>query len=328
MRPILLCVRRTSCGYSGLGINCGDTKVRHRHARPASFFANVLAVFMCIFQSATTSIAADPPITSIAFAPDGQSVVASSQSGLQVFSWPELKLQRILQASSPNLHDVGFSPAGDRLAVAGGTPAEEGTIEIFSWPDGKCLQVLDDHYDSVMAVVWRNDSSVAAASLDHEVNLYDTNTGKRIRNLKGHSRGISSLCFLKDKKTLVSAGIDQSLRVWKLDSDELVRSLSIHTLPVHDLALRPGENGLPMVASASEDKTVRLWQPTIGRMVRFSRLNSRPLDVEWLPDGSRIVVGCTDGHVRLIDPDTVEVTLDMPAVEGWAYSLSRTPNRW
>ena len=81
-----------------------------------------------------------------------------------------------------------------------------------------------------------------------------------------------------------------------------------------------------MVASVSDDRTVRLWQPTIGRMVRFARLNSRPLDVGWLPVGSRIVVTCSDGHLRLVDPVEVKVTKDLPAVEGWAYSLAVHPS--
>jgi WD40 repeat protein len=277
---------------------------------------------VCICLLAATSMATEPPITSIVFDPDGKSVVACSQSGLQVFNWPAMQLQKTLKTSAPNLHDAAFSPTGDRLAVAGGTPAEEGTVEILSWPDGKSLWVLDDHDDSVMAVAWRDDTTVASASLDHSVIVWNTEANEKVRSLKGHSRGVSSLCFLKDKRTLVSAGIDQSLRVWNPDSGELVRSLSIHTMPIHDISLRPGDHGLPVVASASEDRTVRLWQPTIGRMVRFSKLKSKPLAAEWLPDGSRIVVSCTDGHVRLINPETAEVTQDIQAVDGWAYSLA------
>lgn len=80
-----------------------------------------------------------------------------------------------------------------------------------------------------------------------------------------------------------------------------------------------------MIASVSGDRTVRLWQPTIGRMVRFAQLSSTPLAVAWLRDGSQVAVAATDGHVRLIDPDTVEILQDIPAVDGWAYSLGVHP---
>ena len=286
--------------------------------------------FTCIGLSpwvvASPAGAADPPITSIAFSPDGKSAAACSQSGLRLYSWPGLKPGKKLETAALNLHDVAFSPSGDRLAVGGGIPADEGMVEIFSWPAGKPLQVLNDHKDSVMGIAWLSGSSIASASLDHSVALWDTGLGSLVKRLKGHSRGVSSLCFLAKKKLLVSAGIDQSLRVWNLETGKLVHSLDNHTLPVHDLALRPGAGGLPMVASVSDDRTVRLWQPTIGRMVRFARLNSRPLDVGWLPDGSRIVVTCSDGHLRLVDPVEVKVTKDLPAVEGWAYSLAVHPS--
>ena len=84
-----------------------------------------------------------------------------------------------------------------------------------------------------------------------------------------------------DGKTLVSAGVDQSVRVWDLESAKLIRSLNQHTKPVHALALRPTEVGLPMVASAAGDRTIRLWQPTIGRMVRYVRLDAEPLNIAW-----------------------------------------------
>ena len=196
---------------------------------------------------------------------------------------------------------------------------------MFSWANRKSLYVLSGHEDSVLAVAWNDDSSFATASLDHEVAVWNAKTRKPVHRLKGHSRGVSAVCCLLDQQLLVSAGLDQNLRVWDAQSETVVRTLNNHTREVHQLAVRPNSAGLPMIASVSDDRTVRLWQPTIGRMVRFAQLDSVPLAVDWLTDGSRIVVANTDGHVRLIDPDTVEVTQDMPGIDGWAYALGVHP---
>jgi WD40 repeat protein len=291
----------------------------------ALLFSPVLATCLCIGQIVPMAKASEPPITSVAFTRDGRSAVACSQAGLHVYSWPGLDLQQKVKTTASNLHDLAFSPSGDWLAAAGGLPAEEGTVEIFSWEDRKSIRILSQHKDSVMSVAWLDDSTIASASLDHRIVLWNAQTGSAILQFDGHSRGVSSLCFLSDAKTLISAGIDQSLRVWNLDSGKLVRSLDHHTLPVSDIALRPGDKPLPMVASVGEDRTVRLWQPTIGRMVRSVKLSSIPLEVAWLSDGSRAVVSCADGHARLVDPDSAEVTRDIPVLDGWAYSLAVHP---
>ena len=266
-----------------------------------------------------------PPITSLAFSHDGKSVVACSQAGLHVYDFPTLNLQRMIEVEARNIHALAFSPDGDQLAVGGGNPATEGIIEIFSWPEGKSLRMLREHRDSVTAVAWRSASSLVSASLDRRIILWDLRTGSPIQQLEGHSRGVSSLCFLNDKGTLVSTGVDQNIRVWDLASGELIRSLNNHTLPVHDLALRPDASGLPMIVSAGDDRTVRFWQPTIGRMVKFARLKEAPLNVAWLNNGSSIVAACADGAIRLVDPDSVEVTGEIQALNGWAYSLAVHP---
>jgi len=187
--------------------------------------------------------------------------------------------------------------------------------------------MFDDHDDSVRSVAWLDDTRLLTASIDREIKLWDLEKKVNpVLTFKGHSRSVDAVCLLKDGKTLVSAGVDQSLRVWDLESAKLIRSLNQHTKPVHALALRPAEIGLPMVASAAGDRTIRLWQPTIGRMVRYVRLDAEPLNIAWLSDGSRIVASCVDGRVRVIDADEVKVVQTLTAIEGWAYAIGVHPS--
>ncbi len=272
--------------------------------------------------------AESPPVTAVAFAPDGKSVVVGSQSGVEVLSWPDLKPVRKLGGKLPHVHDLAFSPKGDVLAAAGGAPAEEGAVEFFAWPRGDLLRREPAHADVVHAVTWSADGRLwATASADRTCRVHDAATAKLIRAFEGHSRPVLALCFTPDGKHVVSAGVDQSLRVWDARTGREVRALENHTGPVHALAVRPAPAGEapPTVASASADRTVRLWQPTTGRMVRFARLPSAPLCLAWTADGTRLLAGCADGRLRGIDPDTAEVCVDEAGLDGRPHALAVSP---
>ena len=284
-----------------------------------------VCILLCLFLS-SISVAIEPPITDVGFTPDGTSVLAVSQSGLHHYSWSDVQIQRTIQASAANLHCIAFSPSAKFVAIGGGNPAEDGTIEVFSWPEGLSISTLVEHKDSVRSLVWVNDSQLLSASIDREIKLWDLKTpNEPLANFSGHSRSVDAISLLNDQKTLVSAGVDQSLRVWNIETGELVRSLSQHTKPVNSLALNPEDSGLPMIASAAADRTIRFWQPTIGRMVRYARLKAEPLDLAWISP-THIVASCVDGHLRIVDMEEVKVIQDHPVIDGWGYSVAVHPS--
>jgi WD40 repeat protein len=288
----------------------------------------LLLGFCLLGPAGAPASGAAPPVTALAFAPDGKSVVVGSQAGLEVRTWPELKQARTLATELIHVHDLAFAPDGKTLAAVGGAPAKRGTVELYRCPDGELLHRTSPHRDLICAVGWRSDSAVfATASADRSVAIHDAASAKSIRVLEGHSRGVLAVAFLPGDAGLVSAGIDESLRLWDVSRGELLRTLSNHTRPVHGLGLRPGGGEAPpLIVSVSEDRTVRLWQPTLGRLMRFVRLESAPLAVAWTADGRALLTACKDGRLRVIDPDTVEVREDLPALDGVAYSLAAAPD--
>jgi WD40 repeat protein len=273
--------------------------------------------------------AAAPPITAVAFTPDNTAVLLGSQAGIEVRSWPALEHLAMLPTELANIHDLAFSPDGKILAAAGGHPAEDGTVELFRWPEQTLLRRLSPHDDLIYAIAWRTDArQLATASADQRIGVYDIASASAApapaRYLTGHSRAVLSAVFLPSQRELLTGGGDASLRLWDVDTGSTLRTLSNHTGPVHGLAVRPivDLHALPMVASLSDDHTVRFWQPTIGRLVRFTRLESIPLAAAFSADGHMLWVSCKDGRLRAINPDDATLQENLPAIDGPAYALA------
>ncbi|MCR9296658.1 MAG: hypothetical protein NXI32_28460, partial [bacterium] len=119
-------------------------------------------------------LAAQPPITALAFAPEGDAVLAGSQSGVSVYSWPDLQLRQQLECRSENVHDIAFAMDAKRFAVGGGLPSQAGYVEFYTWPACTSLGSTAEHQDSVLSVTWLDDLLLASSSLDHEILIWDS----------------------------------------------------------------------------------------------------------------------------------------------------------
>lgn len=274
----------------------------------------------------TRPAVAEPPVTAAAFSPDGESVVVGSQSGLKVYAWPELTEQSMLNTDLAHVHDLVFSPAGKRLAAVGGRPAEDGNLELFAWPEAErdCQRTIGE--DLLYRVAWQaGGEMLAVAGPDHGITLLDR-SANIVQQLEGHSQDVMTVAFLPDGH-FISGSRDNTIRVWRQPTNELIRTLNNHTNEILDIAVRPGSTEPPyVIASSSVDRTVRFWWPVRGRLMRFAKLPSPALDIEWTPDGTSLIAACADGHVRTIDPDSVQITRDVEVGAGWLHTLAIAPD--
>ncbi len=267
------------------------------------------------------------PFTSVCLTQTGQ-LISGSDFGLRTHDLETLKPTKLLDSEIEKHYSITASPDGSKIAVSGGTPSESGVVEVFSVPSMELVKRFVGFDDVATDVGWRSEDQLIAASMTGNCRLFDlenkNSAGKNL-SFNVHSQPILAIGLLENQE-IISAGKDNSIRVWKFDSPNKARILNNHIDVVSDIAVQPSQskdngNKAPMIASVSHDGTARFWQPTIGRMIRFARLDSVPSCVTWRRDGSAAIVGCRDGSILLLDPQTAK-QVSKSKSEGWIFDMT------
>lgn len=272
----------------------------------SSFSVSALqSVLACLWILPCSSLADDTtlplPVTSIDVTTNGQLAIVASQTGVRVMSLPDLEVQQSIPWPAVTIHDAKFSPDNSHVVVTGGNPGEHTTVACYTWPILKRVWLKTFAEDTSYAAAWSPDGRrLAVGGHDGFICLLNPANGDIVTQLAGHSGSVLDLAFLGET-LLISGGTDHSLRLWDVSSAQQLRLLNNHTAPVTAIAVHTSPDQLPIVVSCGEDKTLRVWQPTIGRLVRFVKLPSTA-NCAAIDDPAMIsFVGCRDGTVLAID---------------------------
>ena len=123
-------------------------------------------------------------------------------------------------------------------------------------------------------------------------------------DLKGHTRSVLSTAFSPDGQILASGSADDTIRLWNVNTGELIETFEGHTDVVSSVAFSPDGQTL---ASGSWDETIRLWNVNTGELIEtFEGHTDVVSSVALSPDGQTLASGSGDTTIHLWNANIME----------------------
>jgi len=199
---------------------------------------------------------------------------------------------------------LAFTPDGRHLAAA----EEDGTVSL--WEVARATEVWSKkaHAGAAWCLAFDRDGSRVASAGEDGLRVLDAVHGSKFLEIaREPSQRIGGVAF-HPREPLIAVGMHDAedsiskpgiIGLYGLGPGRLIRSFRGHSGGVTDVAFYPDGTRL---ASASDDRTVKLWDTETGDAVLTLRGHTAGvLDVAFSPDGNLLATGGIDLAVRIWD---------------------------
>lgn len=235
--------------------------------------------------------------------------------------------------------------------------SKDTSLRIWDTVLGQTVRELNGHTMSVTCCKWGGRGLIYSSSQDRTIKVWKADDGKLCRTLEGHAHWVNTLALNVDyairtaefeitrkknelespkerakrryeavgEEKLVSGSDDFTLILWKPEtSKKPVERMSGHQQLINDVKFSP--NGR-LIASASFDKSIKLWDGNTGKFVGVLRGHvQRVYTIAWSADSRLLVSGSADSTLKVWNIKEKKLVQDLPGHADEVYAVDWAPS--
>ncbi|CAH2220415.1 F-box-like WD repeat-containing TBL1X isoform X1 [Pelobates cultripes] len=241
-------------------------------------------------------------VTSLDWNADGTLLATGSYDGFARIWTQDGNLASTLGQHKGPIFALKWNKKGNYILSAG---VDKTTI-IWDAHTGEAKQQFPFHSAPALDVDWQNNTTFASCSTDMCIHVCRLGCDRPVKTFQGHTNEVNAIKWDPSGMLLASCSDDMTLKIWSMKQDICVHDLQAHNKEIYTIKWSPtgpstsNPNSNIMLASASFDSTVRLWDVERGVCIHTLTKHQEPVySVAFSPDGKYLASGSFDKCVHI-----------------------------
>lgn len=203
------------------------------------------------------------------------------------------------------------------------TGCYDGTVRLWT-NNGQLKHSLNRHHESIFAIQFSpNGRLLLTGSSDTKVILWNVLTGEHQNTFTHHDQRILDVDWLNDRIFATCSG-DHKICICAIDQTRPIFTLTGHVGEINKISW---DFSKKMLASCSDDTTVRVWRPfDRAAPIILQGHTQHVYAIKWAPNNSKILVsGSIDCSIRIWDVQNHACLHVIERHQKAIYSISFSP---
>ncbi|XP_047503977.1 notchless protein homolog 1 [Pieris napi] len=242
--------------------------------------------------------------------------------------------------------------------------SKDGDVRIWDTVTGHTILSLTGHSKAVTCVKWGGTGLIYTSSQDRTIKVWRAEDGILCRTLEGHAHWVNTMALSTDyilrtgpfhpildrnspshdKKILQQRALERYQETCKNETERLVSGsddftlflwlpekekrplarMTGHQQLINDVKFSPDSR---IIASASFDKSVKLWEASTGKFITTLRGHVQAVYmVAWSADSRLLLSSSADSTLKVWNMKTKKLELDLPGHADEVFAVDWSPD--